>query len=146
MAAERAPLVGTWGKVWLDGKPVAKLSSISATIQNNFSDYYEGADLKRVKTSHQGTGTMTIQEVYSLGASLLQKYIAKGAEPHFVIETNLKDPGAYNEQQEGYTINEVSFDEVPFLNISKGEIISKDLPFAFPPSKVQINDQIFSED
>ena len=126
MAGERAPLVGTWGKVWLDGEEVAKFSS-------------------RTKVSHQGTGTATIQEVYSTCASILQKYLAKGEEPHFVIETNLKDPGAANGQQEGYTINEVSFDEVPFLAMTKGEIIEKDLNFAFPPSKVQVNDQVFNE-
>lgn len=145
MVGERAPLVGTWGRVWLDGEEIAKVSSIEATIQNNFEDYYEGADLKRVKVSHQGTGTLTIKEVTSTCAGLLQKYITKGEEPHFVIETNLKDPGALNSQQEGYTINEVSFDEVPFLNFTKGEIIEKELPFAFPPSKVQVNDQVFAE-
>lgn len=145
MAGERAPLVGTWGKVWLDGEDVAKFSSITASVQNNYAEYYEGLDLKRTKVSHQGTGTATIQEVYSTCASILQKYLAKGEEPHFVIETNLKDPGAANGQQEGYTINEVSFDEVPFLAMTKGEIIEKDLNFAFPPSKVQVNDQVFNE-
>lgn len=146
MANERQPLVGTWGRVWLDGEEVAKIQSITADVTNNYEDYYEGADVQRVKVSQQGTGTMTLQEVYNIAASLLSKYLEKGEEPHFVIETNLSDPSAYNKQQEAYTINHVSFDSIPFLNLSKGAVVTRELSFAFPPSKVQKNSEIFPEE
>lgn len=146
MANERQPLVGTWGRVWLDGTEVAKLQSITANVTNNFENYYEGADVQRVKVSQQGSGTLTLQEVYNVAAHLLEKYLAKGEEPHFVIETNLSDPSAYNKQQEAYTINQVSFDSIPFLNIAKGAVVTRELNFAFPPSKVQKNAEVFPED
>ncbi|MBQ8981619.1 MAG: hypothetical protein IJ077_08435 [Eubacterium sp.] len=146
MANERQPLVGTWGRVWLDGTEVAKIQSITADVTNNYENYYEGADVQRVKVSQQGSGTLTLQEVYNTAAYLLDKYLAKGEEPHFVIETNLSDPSAYNKQQEAYTINHVSFDSIPFLNLEKGAVVSRELNFAFPPSKVQKNAEVFPED
>lgn len=145
-ATERAPLVGTWGRVWLDGKEFAKVSSITAELTNNYQDYYQGQDVRRVKVSQSGTGSLTIQSVVSDCADLLKKYKDRGEEPHFTIETNLNDPGALNQQQEGYTLNEVSFDSVPFLGFEKGNVVTKDLSFAFPGSKVQVNAQVFDED
>ena len=40
-------LSGSFGRVWLDGVEVGILSSISATITNNYEDVQVGSDVDR---------------------------------------------------------------------------------------------------
>lgn len=141
----RQAVKGTFGRVWIDGVEVGILSSVSATITNNYEDLQVGSDVDHTLVSQTGEGTLTFKQVNNLSTTIAERYRG-GQDPRFVIEANLKDPSALNSQQEGYTINNVSFDSIPLINWETGAVISKELPFRFTPSDVQINDQIFDEE
>lgn len=141
----RQTLKGTFGRVWLDGVEVGILSSVSATVTNNYEDVQVGSDVDRTLVSQTGEGTLTVKQVNNIATSIFERYKG-GKDPRFVIEANLKDPSALNEQQEGYTLNNVSFDSIPLISWEVGSVIQKELPFKFTPSDVQVNDQIFDED
>lgn len=138
-------LRGTWGRVWIDGEEVGILVSITATITNNYEDIQVGPDVDRSMVSQTGEGSVVFKQVNNLSTSIAERYLG-GKDPRFVIEANLKDPAAINGQQEGYTINNVSFDSVPLINWENGTVIQKELPFRFTVSDLQINDQIFDEE
>lgn len=141
----RQALKGTFGRIWLDGVEVGILSNVNATITNNYEDVQIGVDVDRTLVSQTGEGTLTVKQVNNIATSIFERYKG-GRDPRFVIEANLKDPSALNEQQEGYTLNNVSFDSIPLISWEVGSVIQKELPFKFTPSDVQVNDQIFDED
>lgn len=141
----RQVLSGNSGRVWIDGEEVAIVASISATITNNYEDVQVGTDVDRRLVSQTGEGTITFKQVTSITSDIANKYKG-GKDPRFVVEANLKDAAAINGQQEGYTINNVSFDSVPLINWEVGSLIEKELPFRFTPSDMQINSQIFDEE
>lgn len=143
--AGRQALNGSYGRVWLDGVEVGILASISATITNNYEDVQVGTDVDRRLISQSGEGTLTVKQVNNISSDLASRYKG-GKDPRFVIEANLADPSAINSQQEGYTLNNVSFDSVPLINWEVGTVIQKEMPFKFTPSDMQINDQIFDEE
>ena len=141
----RQALSGTFGRVWLDGVEVGILSKIEASVTNNYEDVPYGTDIDRKLISQTGEGSLTIMQVNNITSDVFKKYQG-GKDPRFVIEANLKDPSAINEQQEAFTINNVSFDSVPLIGWEHGTIINKELPFRFTPSDVIVNDEIFDEE
>ena len=138
-------LCGTWGRVWFDGTEVGNVTNITASITNNYEDVPVGSDVDRKLVSQTGEGTLTFNQTDNLTSKLAKAYQG-GKDPRFVIETNLKDPSALNAQQEGYTINNISLDSVPFLGMEKGALISKEISFRFTPSDLVVNDEIFPEE
>lgn len=141
----RQALRGTFGRVWVDGEEVGILTKIEATITNNYEDIQVGSDVDHTLVSQTGEGSLTFKQVNNLSTGIFERYKG-GKDPRFVVEANLKDPAAINGQQEGYTLNNVSFDSVPLINWEQGTVIEKELPFRFTPSDVQVNDQIFDEE
>lgn len=133
-------LRGGFAKVWLDGNEIGLAETIEAKIAIDYTDFYVGFDKDRRETSQSGSGSLTFMPNTSIITSLYKKFKdTKGLR--FTIEANLADP-ASNGQEEGYQLNGVSFDEFPLANWTKGEVIKKELSFAFPPSQMIILDEI----
>lgn len=141
----RQALAGTFGRVWLDGVEIGIVTNIQATVNNTYEDVPVGTDIDRKLMSQTGEGSLTFNQVNNITSATFKKYQG-GKDPRFVIEANLKDPNAINGQQEGYTINNVSFDSIPLINWENGALISKEMPFRFTPSDVIVNDEIFDEE
>ena len=62
------------------------------------------------------------------------------------IITKLADPDATNGQQERYSIDNVAFTELPFMNYKMGEVNQQKLPFTFRPSDLVCLDSIRAAD
>ena len=62
------------------------------------------------------------------------------------ITTALKDPDAADGGEERYSIDNVAFTELPFMNYKMGEVNQQKLPFTFRPSDLVCLDSIRAAD
>lgn len=134
-------LRGSFGKVWLEGQEIGIVESIEASVAVDYSDIYVGFDKDRREVSQSGTGKVSFKPTLS-DVTALYKQFRENKSKRFVIEANLADKAAEGGQEEGYQFNGVTFDEFPLAGWTKGEVVTKELNFAFPPSQMIILDEI----
>ena len=65
-----------------------------------------------------------------------------GIDKRCTITTALKDPDAVDGMEERYSISNVAFAELPFVNYKMGGVNEQKLPFTFRPSDLQCLDSI----
>ena len=70
----------------------------------------------------------------------------QGIDKRCTITTALKDPDAADGAEERYSVDNVAFTELPFMNYKMGEVNQQKLPFTFRPSDLQCLDRIQAAD
>ena len=125
-------LVGTDAKVFLNGEEWGTFTACEINITYNYDDVYIGRDVDRQATSRQGEGTLSGQATNSMTAKMYQSLLVNPNQ-RFSIETELTKPDTG--ETESATINGVTFDSLPLQNLSKGELVTKELSFRWLPSQ-----------
>ena len=134
-------LSGSFAEVWVDGARIAELSELTLTVKVQREKVQIGMDVDSKITGYSGSGTMTLKQVYSRFFEVLEQ--AKGGiDKRCTITTALKDPDSVEGQEERYSVSNVAFTELPFINYKMGEVNQQKLPFTFRPSDLQRLDAI----
>ena len=128
-------LSGSFAEVWVDGARIAELSQLTLTVM----------DVDSKITGYAGEGTMTLKQVYTRFYEVLEQ-AKRGLDKRCTITTALKDPDAADGGEERYSIDNVAFTELPFMNYKMGEVNQQKLPFTFRPSDLVCLDSIRAAD
>lgn len=134
-------LTGSFAEVWVDGARIAELSQLTVSVRLLRQKVQFGMDVDTKITGYEGTGTMTIKQVYTRFFEVLQQ-AKNGVDKRCTITTALKDPDAADGGEERYSISNVAFSELPFINYKMGEVNQQKLPFRFRPSDLTCLDGI----
>lgn len=132
-------LVGTNAKVFLGGEEVGFWTNFSATITPSYEDVYIGSDLDRTAVSFTGEGSISNQVINSTGPNIWNK-IKSQRGIRFEIEAEIVSDATGESQI--MTIPGVTFDAIPLANWTKGEVVTSEMAFRFPASKIQFSQLI----
>lgn len=130
----RQVLQGTKAKVFLDGEEIGTWTNFSATVTINYEDVYIGSDVDRKEVSRTGEGSISHQVYNSIGAKLFNK-LKSNKDLRFEIEAEITSDSSGETQN--MTIPGITFDSIPLANWEKGAVVTSEMAFRFPPSKVQ---------
>ena len=126
-------LSGSFAEVWVDGARIAELSQLTLTVKVQREKVQFGMDVDSKITGYSGEGTMTLKQVYTRFFEVLEQ-AKQGIDKRCTITTALKDPDAADGAEERYSVDNVAFTELPFMNYKMGEVNRQKLPFRFRPS------------
>ena len=135
-------LSGSFAEVWVDGARIAELSQLTLTVKVQREKVQFGMD---VDSKITGYATMTLKQVYTRFYEVLEQ-AKRGLDKRCTITTALKDPDAADGGEERYSIDNVAFTELPFMNYKMGEVNQQKLPFTFRPSDLVCLDSIRAAD
>ena len=138
-------LSGSFAEVWVDGARIAELSELTVSVKLLREKVQFGMDVDTKITGCEGTGTMTIKQVYTRFFEVLEQ-AKNGVDKRCTITTALKDPDAADGAEERYSVDNVAFTELPFMNYKMGEVNQQKLPFTFRPSDLVCLDSIQAAD
>ena len=138
-------LSGSFASVWVDGALIAELESITVKVKLQREKVQLGMDVDSKITGYSGEGTMTLKQVYTRFYEVLEQ-AKRGLDKRCTITTALKDPDAADGGEERYSIDNVAFTELPFMNYKMGEVNQQKLPFTFRPSDLVCLDSIRAAD
>ena len=108
-------LSGSFAEVWVDGARIAELSQLTLTVKVQREKVQFGMDVDSKITGYAGEGTMTLKQVYTRFYEVLEQ-AKRGLDKRCTITTALKDPDAADGGEERYSIDNVAFTELPFMN------------------------------
>ena len=134
-------LSGSFAEVWVDGARIAELSQLTLTVKVQREKVQFGMDVDSKIVGYAGEGTMTLKQVYTRFFEVLEQ-AKRGIDKRCTITTALKDPDAADGAEERYSVDNVAFTELPFMNYKMGEVNQQKLPFTFRPSDLQCLDRI----
>ena len=134
-------LSGSFAEVWVDGARIAELSQLTLTVKVQREKVQFGMDVDSKITGYAGEGTMTLKQVYTRFYEVLEQ-AKRGLDKRCTITTALKDPRS----EERFSIDNVAFTELPFMNYKMGEVNQQKLPFTFRPSDLVCLDSIRAAD
>ena len=134
-------LSGSFAEVWVDGARIAELSELTVTVKLLREKVQFGMDVDSKITGYEGSGTMTVKQVYTRFFEVLEQ-AKNGVDKRCTITTALKDPDAVDGGEERYSISNVAFDQLPFIGYKMGEVNQQKLPFRFRPSDLTCLDAI----
>lgn len=134
-------LSGSFAEVWVDGARIAELSQLTLTVKLQREKVQLGMDVDSKITGYSGEGTMTLKQVYTRFYEVLEQ-ARQGLDKRCTITTALKDPDAADGGEERYSVNNIAFSELPFINYKMGEVNQQKLPFSFRPSELRCLDGI----
>ena len=135
-------LSGSFAEVWVDGARIAELSQLTLTVKVQREKVQFGMDVDSKITGYAGEGTMTLKQVYTRFYEVLEQ-AKRGLDKRCTITTALKDADGGEER---YSIDNVAFTELPFMNYKMGEVNQQKLPFTFRPSDLVCLDSIRAAD
>ena len=143
MAALQAnrTLSGSFAEVWVDGARIAELDELTVTVKLQREKVQLGMDVDSKITGYSGEGTMSLKQVYTRFYEVLEE-ARKGIDKRCTITSALKDPDAVDGAEERYSISNVAFTELPFINYRVGQVNQQKLPFSFRPPDLQCLDYI----
>ncbi len=127
-------LVGTNAKVFLAGEEIGFWTSFSATVTINYEDVYVGSDVDRKEVSRTGEGSINHQVTNSIGPKLFNK-LRNNKDLRFEIEAEITSDDTGGVQS--MTIPGVTLNEIPLANWEKGGLVTNEIGFRFPASRVQ---------
>jgi len=127
-------LTGTNAKVFLAGEEIGFWTSFSATVTINYEDVYVGSDVDRKEVSRTGEGSINHQVTNSIGPKLFNK-LRNNKDLRFEIEAEITSDATGETQN--MTIPGVTFDSIPLANWEKGGVVTGEISFRFPASRVQ---------
>lgn len=134
-------LSGSFAEIWVDGARIAELSQLTLTVKLQREKVQFGMDVDSKITGYSGEGTMTLKQVYTRFYEVLEQ-ARQGIDKRCTITTALKDPDAADGGEERYSVNNIAFSELPFVNYTMGEVNRQSLPFSFRPSELRCLDSI----
>ena len=134
-------LSGSFAEVWVDGARIAELSELTVSVKLLREKVQFGMDVDSKITGYEGSGTMTVKQVYTRFFEVLEQ-AKNGVDKRCTITTALKDPDAVDGGEERYSISNVAFDQLPFIGYKMGEVNQQKLPFRFRPSDLTCLDAI----
>lgn len=134
-------LSGSFAEVWVDGARIAELSELNLTVKVQREKVQIGMDVDSKITGYSGEGTMTLKQVYTRFFEVLEQ-AKRGIDKRCTITTALKDPDAVDGLEERYSVSNVAFTELPFIDYKMGQVNQQKLPFTFRPSDLQCLDAI----
>lgn len=127
-------LVGTNAKVFLAGDEIGFWTDFSVTITPEYEDVYVGSDKDRTEVAWSGEGSISHQVTNSIGPKLFNKLRnTRGLRFEIEAEITSDDTG----EAQIMTIPGVTFDSIPLANWSKGAVVTGEMGFKFPASKIQ---------
>ena len=134
-------LSGSFAGVWVDGARIAELSELTLTVKVQREKVQLGMDMDSKIVGYAGEGTMRLKQVYTRFFEVLEQ-AKRGIDKRCTITTALKDPDAADGGEERYSVSNVAFTELPFMNYKMGEVNQQKLPFTFRPSDLTCLDAI----
>ena len=138
-------LSGSFAEVWVDGSRIAEASAIQLTVKMLRSDVQIGMDVDSKITGWRGEGQLRLRQVFSRFFDIVEG-AGQGRDIRVTITTALKDPDAADGAEERYSVDNVAFTELPFMNYKMGEVNQQKLPFTFRPSDLVCLDRIQAAD
>ena len=138
-------LSGSFAEVWVDGSRIAEASAIQLTVKMLRSDVQIGMDVDSKITGWRGEGQLRLRQVFSRFFDIVEG-AGQGRDIRVTITTALKDPDTADGAEERYSVDNVAFTELPFMNYKMGEVNQQKLPFTFRPSDLVCLDSIQAAD
>lgn len=134
-------LSGSFAEVWVDGAKIAELSELTLTVKLQREEVQLGMDVDSKITGYAGEGTMVLKQVYTRFYEVLEQ-AKSGVDKRCTITTALKDPDALDGMEERYSVSNVAFDQLPFINYKMGQVNEQKMVFRFRPSDLVCMDAI----
>lgn len=134
-------LSGSFAEVWVDGAKIAELSELTLTVRLQREEVQLGMDVDSKITGYTGEGTMVLKQVYTRFYEVLEQ-AKHGADKRCTITTALKDPDAMDGMEERYSVSNVAFSQLPFINYRMGQVNEQKMEFRFRPSDLVCMDAI----
>lgn len=130
MVIDQRVISGTWGEVWVDGEPWAELSGFQAKFSYNKTDINQCGEMVvgTKVTSMKGTGSITVNKVYSRNNRRADQLI-QGHDVRATIIGKLADPDAYGAER--VALYNVSFDDETIMDFQAGQVVNATYPFTF---------------
>lgn len=134
-------LSGSFAEVWVDGAKIAELSQLTLTVKLQREEVQLGMDVDTKITGYTGEGTMVLKQVYTRFYEVLEQ-AKNGMDKRCTITTALKDPDALDGMEERYSVSNVAFSELPFINYKMGQVNEQKMEFRFRPSDLVCMDAV----
>ena len=134
-------LSGSFAEVWVDGAKIAELSQLTLTVKLQREEVQLGMDVDTKITGYTGEGTMVLKQVYTRFYEVLEQ-AKNGVDKRCTITTALKDPDALDGMEERYSVSNVAFSELPFINYKMGQVNEQKMEFCFRPSDLVCVDAV----
>ena len=128
---------GAYGKLEINGDSVFEVNAAEAKIEISREDVaMSGTNQLDTKiTSTKGTGTFTINKVWSRFKGSFLSDLINESDPVFTLRLNVRDPD--NGGREEFLITECKFDgDFDILNFTVGEMIEQEFTFVFKTDSV----------
>lgn len=122
---------GTHGKVWVDGNLIAEVQTFDSQIEIQYGDVNVANDhgSYRKQTGWTGTGTMTVNKVYSRQINKLAASIKAGKTVRSTIVGTVADPGSKG--RETITLRDVTFNGLQLLKFEQKTFTTEDMGYSF---------------
>ncbi len=134
-------VAGAFGTLWIDDQKVMEMKAVTATVEANRTDVQLGLSVDSKITGLKGSGTFTLMKVYTRGKKILEAW-NKGEDLRTRIVTKIEDPNTPGKQIERVSIDNVWFNTVDLVKITKGEAIEEEFPFGFTPEDSKYEEYI----
>ena len=134
-------LSGSFAEVWVDGAKIAELSQLTLTVKLQREEVQLGMDVDTKITGYTGEGTMVLKQVYTRFYEVLEQ-AKNGVDKRCTITTALKGPDAMDGMEERYSVSNVAFSELPFINYKMGQVNEQKMEFRFRPSDLVCMDAV----
>ncbi|MCR4935321.1 MAG: phage tail tube protein [Oscillospiraceae bacterium] len=121
---------GTFTEVWVDGVPVAGLSSFNAKVTKQKADiqFCGQMAIDSKTTGTKGTGSIEFHKIYSTFHQDMAA-LSQGSDPRHTIVGKLADPDAYGAER--VALYNCSFDEHTLMDAQVGSPGKVVMPFTF---------------
>jgi len=132
---------GGYGKVYYENVEIMEIQSAEAKITANRATVLMGIGEDSKVTSYTGTGTLTVNKVYSRSREIFESW-KKGADKRVTLVFDIIDPDAVDGQNERVSLDNVWFNEISIGSFTRGEVVTEELPFGFTPFSASFDDYI----
>jgi len=136
MDSTKRVISGTWGQLWLNGDLVGECTKFQAKMSYNKEDVPQcgkmGVGTK--VTSWKGTGSITLNHVFSRMVKIIGEQIINGKDARFTVISKLADPDAYGAER--VSISDVSFDDLTLADWEATKSGKVECPFTFSETPV----------
>lgn len=124
-------LKGNSGNVWLNGKLLATLKTIKATVKGDFeSDNFIGDNANySIYNGWSGDGSLTLEKIDSVLWKICADAYKSGVMPDIKIITALTDQSTG--KAERASIENIVFTQFDLINMEAKKIVSEDFSFTF---------------
>ncbi len=132
-------LAGAFGTLMFNGQPIFECKDVKASIEVQRSDIpLEGGDIDSKMTGRKGSGSMTVQHVYTRGFNEMLEAYNRGEDVRSTMSIANNDPDAVRGQRERTNLANVWFNKFDIAGWTRGEAVEREYEFGFTPSDAQM--------